>query len=137
MVHALREARRVLQPDGLLLELRSGPVHRRIGIEVAGQYQQLAVMGESLHDEHAANRAIAEVLNLGLFKLLARTQVNCNRIMSVKDFKVWLLDFAYDRATPPERLIQTVEQAYGSKGRGKKIVVKGPLVLKILKKMGT
>ena len=66
-------------------------------------------MGESLHDDHAANRAIAEVLNLGLFKLLARTQVNCNRIMSVKDFKVWLLDFAYDRATPLERLIQTVE----------------------------
>ncbi len=46
MVHALREAHRVLKPDGLLLDLRPGPVHRRVGIEVYGHYEQLAIMGE-------------------------------------------------------------------------------------------
>jgi len=135
MVHALHETHRVLKPDGLLLDLRPGPVHRRIGLETDGQYEQLAIMGEKLDDDHAANRAVAEMIRAGLFKSISRTQFNCNRTMALKDFEDWLATFAHDRAAPQERLIRTVTQAYKSEGKGKKIVVKGPLVLKVLRKV--
>ena len=135
MVHALRETHRVLKTDGLLLDLRPGPVHRRIGIEVDGQYEQLAIMGEQLLDDYAANRAVAEVIQEGLFKPVSRTQFNCNRTMALRDFASWLADFADDRAAPQERLIQTITRAYKSRSKRKKIVVKGPLVLKVLRKV--
>jgi len=135
MVHALREAHRVLKRDGLLLDLRPGSVHRRIGIEADGHYEQLAIMDEKLEDDHAANRAVAEMIRAGLFKSISRSQFNCNRIIPLKDFIDWLADFANDRADPYERLIQTVTQAYKLKGKRKRIVAKGPLVLKILQKV--
>jgi hypothetical protein len=135
MVHALRETHRVLKADGLLLDLRPGPVHRRIGIEVDGQYEQLAIMGEQLHDDYAANRVVAEVIQEGLFKLVSRTQFNCNRTMALRDFASWLADFADDRAAAQGRFIQTITHAYNSRGKRKKIVVKGPLVLKVLRKV--
>ncbi|HEX9331595.1 MAG TPA: hypothetical protein VF896_06890 [Anaerolineales bacterium] len=135
MVHALHETHRVLKPNGLLLDLRPGPVHRHVGIEVDGQYRQLAVMKESLEDDYAANRALAEVIREGAFKPLARIQVNCNRVMALKDFPNWLTDFPNDRDALQERLIHTVEHAFKeAKGNRKKIVVKGPLVLRVLRK---
>jgi len=136
MVHALRETHRVLEPDGLLLDLRPGPVHRRIGIEVDGQYRQLAIMDESLEDDYAANRAVAEVIQKGWYKPISRTQVKCNRNMALNDFASWLADFPTGRGATQERLIRTVEDAFEqAKGKTKKIIVKGPLVLRILKKI--
>jgi hypothetical protein len=135
MVHALREAHRVLKRDGLLLDLRPGPVHRRVGIEVDGQYRQVAIMSESLKDDFAANRAVREVLQEGLFKHVSRIQVNCNRIMALKDFAAWLADFPIDRGALQERLVRTIERSFKANGKRKKIVVKGPLVLKVLKKV--
>ena len=102
-----------------------------------GKYKQVAVMGEQLGDDYAANRAVAEAIEKKWFKLASRTQVNCNRVMGLKDFDGWLSDFVSDRGVPRERLLRTVEQAYEAKGRRKKIVVKGPLVLKALKKLET
>jgi SAM-dependent methyltransferase len=136
MVHALRETHRVLKPDGLLLDLRPGPVHRRVGIEVDSQYKQLALMNESLEDDHAANRAVAEIVHEGWFKLVSRIQVNCDRTMPLKDFASWLADFPAERSAPQERLIRIVEHAFEeATGKGKKIVVKGPLILKVLEKI--
>ena len=135
MVHALREAHRVLKKDGLLLDLRPGPVHRRIGMEVDGEYRQLAIMRESLADDYAANRAVAEVIREDWFKPVSRTQVNCNRIMALKDFEDWLADFPSERGGQQGQLVQTVTRAYEAKGKGKRIVVKGPLVLKVLRKV--
>jgi SAM-dependent methyltransferase len=136
MVHALREAHRVLKPDGLLLDLRPGAVHRRVGIEVDSQYKQLAIMNESLKDDYAANRAVTEIIREGLFKTISRIKVNCNRSMALTDFPSWLADFTTDRDARPERLIRIVERAFEEgKGKRKKIVVKGPLILKVLKKI--
>ena len=138
MVHALREAHRVLKPDSLLLDLRPAPVHRRVGVEVDGQYHQIAVMNESLEDDYAANRSVAEVTQEGLFKLIARKQFNCNRAMALKDFASWLADFPSDRSAMKEQLIHTIERAFKEiEGRQKKILVKGPLILKTLKKVSS
>jgi hypothetical protein len=53
----------------------------------------------------------------------------------LKDFATWLADFASDRGARQERLVRTVEHAFEVKGKGRKIVVKGPLVLKVLRKV--
>ena len=66
MVHALRQARRVLKNDGYLLDLRPAPVHRRIGLESAGSYHELAVMEEEFDDDYAANHAVAQMVDAGL-----------------------------------------------------------------------
>ena len=136
MVHALREAYRVLKPDGLLLDLRPAPVHRRVGVEVDGQYHQIAIMNESLEDDYAANQAVARVTQEGLFKRIARRQFNCDRVMALKDFASWLADFSDDRGAAKEQLIHTVERAFKEiEARQKKIVVRGPLILKVLQKV--
>ena len=136
MVHALREAHRVLKPDGLLLDLRPGAVHRRVGIAVDSQHKQLAIMTESLKDDYAANRAVAEIIREGLFKTVSRIQFNCNRTMALTDFSSWLADFPTDRDARQERLIRIVERAFEEvNGKRKKIVVRGPLILKVLKKI--
>jgi hypothetical protein len=137
MVHALDEAHRVLKSDGLLIDLRPAPVHRRVGIEVEGQFRQLARMNESLIDDFTANRAVAEVLRERRFKAISRTQFSCNRVMQFKDFKGWLADFPVDRAALQERLIQTVERAFASENKRGRLVVKGPLILNVLRKLGS
>ena len=67
------------------------------------QYKQLAIMNESLKDDYAANRAVAEIIQEGLFKTVSRIQVNCNRSMALTDFSGWLADFRTDRDARPER----------------------------------
>ena len=66
MVHALREAHRVIKPNGILIDLRPALVHRRVGIERAGRFRQLGRMYESLDDDREANRSVAYVLRAGL-----------------------------------------------------------------------
>jgi len=49
------------------------------------------------------------VIQKGWYKPISRTQVNCNRIMALKDFASWLADFPTGRGAIQERLIRTVE----------------------------
>lgn len=95
-------------------------------------------MSESLVDDYAANRAILTVRREHLLKLIWRSQFNCNRAMAVKDFADWLADFQSDSSVQQERLIRRAERTFKEiKGNKKKILVKGPLVLKVLKKIAT
>src|SRR5215470_15507390 len=95
MVHALHEACRVLQPNGILFDLRPAPVHRRVGIQSAAGYQEIAVMREYLQDDYAANRAVKQVLREGLLRSEKYLEFNCNRVVdSLKEFRLWLEDFA-------------------------------------------
>jgi hypothetical protein len=56
--------------------------------------------------------------------------------MALKDFAGWLVDSPTDREAAQERLIHRVELAFRkAKGKRRKIVVKGPLILRILVKM--
>lgn len=138
MVHALHEAHRVLKPNGLLMDLRPAAVHRRVGIERGGRYQQLGTMREKLDDDRAANRAVAHVVQEGLFKAEWRTQVDCKRVMDTRDdFQAFIDEFAQlgGDLPPHDWLIQRVEQAFKAQRGNMKIVVRGPLVLKVLRKL--
>ena len=136
MVHALHEAQRVLQPNGILIDLRPAPVHRRVRIQSDAGYQQLGVMREVLDDDYAANRAVKQILNEGLFKPEWRIEFNCNRVMDTfKEFQLWLMDFV-DRARipPQEWLLKRVARAYHAAPGKKKIIVSAPLILRTLRK---
>jgi hypothetical protein len=70
MVHALREIRRVLVPDGILIDMR--PIFDRWQIEVSsacevrgtGRVQDFPI---AVADDEAANRAIAQAAGKGWF----------------------------------------------------------------------
>src|SRR5262245_56435248 len=65
MVHALREAWRVLRPGGIAIDLRPAVVHRRVRVVRDGQPLPLGTMRESLADQRAAERAVARVTRGG------------------------------------------------------------------------
>jgi SAM-dependent methyltransferase len=70
MVHALREIRRVLKPDGILIDIRPMMDRWRVGVTSAresretGRVQDFAA---GLADDAAANRAITQAAENGWF----------------------------------------------------------------------
>src|SRR5258708_18517717 len=137
MVHALQEARRVIKPGGILIELRPAPIHRRVWITSGGGDQLLGAMSEVLDDDRAANQAVAEVLRSGLFTREWRIQFPCDRVMNnVEDFAKFLETFAALGKKLPSHdiLIRRLESAYRSTRGRKRIVVRAPLVLNLLRK---
>jgi hypothetical protein len=140
MVHALHEAQRVLQPNGILFDLRPAPVHRRVGIQSLAGVQEIGAMREDLTDDYFANRAVKQVLREGLFKSEKFTQFNCNRVMdSLKEFQTWLLDFTTlgrERSSAHDWLSERVERTYQAIPGKKKIIVHSPLILRRLRNLG-
>ncbi|SRR6266498_453247 len=137
MVHALHEANRVLKQGGVLIDLRPAPVHRRVGIEVHGDFRLVAKMNEKFDEDYAADRAVVEVINEGILKPQSRLRFDCKRVMgSQKDFHLWMDEFAFIAGLPSqESLIQKVELAYKSTFGRKRIVVRAPLILRVLQKI--
>jgi hypothetical protein len=138
MVHALHEAQRVLQLNGILFDLRPAPVHRRVGIQSAAGYREIGVMRENLEDDYAANRAVKQVLREGLFNSERFVQFNCNRVLdSLNEFRIWLADFEERGRIPAQvQLLDRVERAYPTIPGRKKIIVSAPLMLRRLRNLG-
>ena len=136
MVHALHEAQRVLRPEGLLIDLRPAAVHRQVGITQADSYRPLGVMRETFDADRAADRAVTQVESEGRLKAEGRTVFPCNRIMdSLDEFREWLADFVKLGKLPShEWLVRRVERALDVAGGKARIVVSGPLVLRVLRK---
>jgi len=136
MVHALREAQRVLKRGGLLVDLRPAVVHRRVGVTHAGRYRLLGVMRETFDDDRAADRAVTQVEREGRFKAEGRTVFACNRIMdSLGEFQEWLADSVKRGKLPAhDWLIRRLERALDLAGAKTRVVVSGPLVLRVLRK---
>lgn len=142
MVHALRQARRVLKSDGYLLDLRPAPVHRHIGLESAGSYHELAVMEEEFDDDYAANHAVEQMVDAGLLKLSTRIRFDCTRRMDrFIDFQRWLDEYVrLTKVQRPERLLEKIKdglrtQRASAAQDGKiRIVVLGPVDLRVLLK---
>lgn len=136
MVHALYEAHRVLKPNGLLIDLRPAAVHRRVGVTEADGSRLPWVMRETFEDDHAADRAVAKVTREGRFKAEGRTRFTCNRVMNTLDeFQEWLYDFVdKGKFQSHDWLTKRVERALDATTGKTKIVVSGPLVLRVLRK---
>lgn len=94
------------------------------------------MMREKFDDDRAADRAIAQVRREGLFKAEGRTRFDCNRVMdSLDEFRDWIAEFVtLGKLSSHDWLVQRVEGARNLKGGKTKIVVRGPLVLRVLRK---
>lgn len=139
MVHALRQARRVLKSDGYLLDLRPAPVHRHVGLESAGSYHELAVMEEGFVDDYKANEAVEQMVDTGLLKLSTRIRFDCTRRMDrFIDFQRWLDEYIrLTKVQRPERLVEKIKDGLriAASHDGKiRIVVLGPVDLRVLLK---
>jgi SAM-dependent methyltransferase len=137
MVHALREVHRVLKPNGILIDLRPAAKHRRVGLGVGKRWQSVGVMRETFEDDWAANRAVREVLRLGLFRRQGRSEFNSDRVMdSTEDFRAWLDEFTQLGGLPShEWLIKRLEHAQKTLSTRRKITVRGPLIMGVMKKL--
>jgi hypothetical protein len=136
MVHALREAHRVLKGEGLLIDLRPAAVHRRAGITEGSAYRLRWVMRETFDDDLAANRAVTHVVREGWFKAAGRTRFPCYRVFDTLDeFQEWLTDFVKrGKCEPHDWLVRRVEREFILHGGKPGIVVSAPLDLRLLKK---
>src|SRR3970040_2200689 len=95
MVHALQEAHRVLRPNGVLIDLRPAPAHRRVGLQRGRRWTLIATMKEDLTDDHMANQAVKTAVGRGLFRggLYDRFDVT-RHVGSLSSFRAWLEEFA-------------------------------------------
>ena len=132
MVHALSEARRVLRPGGILIDLRPAAQHRRVGVLGDGRTTWLGRMREEFDEDRAAGRAVAEVLRRGELRRAARIVFSCRRVMdTLADLKAFLNDM---RVQPHDWLVERVRRSLALGRRGRRIVVEAPLVARVLLK---
>ena len=136
MVHALREAHRVLKAGGILIDLRPAAKHRRAGLSQGKSWRQVGVMQEEFDNDHAASRAVTEAMRAGLFRRKSRIEFDLDRVMDgMDDFRAWLDEFVAQGKLPPQEwLFKRLEAAYNQQITKTKIAVRGPMLLAVLSK---
>lgn len=93
-------------------------------------------MRESFEDDHAADRAVAQVVRDGLFRPEHCVKFDCYRVMdTIEDFREWLDDFiAKGNFESHDWLVHRVQSEVELADGRSKIVVSAPLVLQALRK---
>ena len=136
MVHALTEAQRSLKPNGILIDLRPSPKARQVGLGVGRNWESQGAMRETFEEDYASNRAVKQVISSGFFKLESSTTFELDRVMdTLDDFRKMLSDFSVERLNNHLWLIEKIEKMQKETGSRKKITVRGPMVLNVLKKI--
>ena len=137
MVHALREAHRLLKPNGILLDVRPAEKHRRAGVGEGKRWQFVGAMREDFSDDHAADRAVKQVLHTGLFRLESQSEFDLDRLMdTLQDFRLWLEEFAQLGNFPShDWLYRRMERFLAKKREGTRITVRGQLKIASLRKL--
>ena len=140
MVHALTEAHHCLKPNGILVDLRPSPMRRNvgryIGLGVGKNWESVGPMTENFEADFASNRAVKQVIKQGLFQKESSRTFEIERVMNTpNELREWLVSFSEERLTNHQWLLEKIEQKIKETGTRKKITIKGPMVLNILRKL--
>lgn len=136
MVHALTEAHQSLKTNGILIDLRPSPRRRQVGLGVGKHWEALGAVRETFEIDHASNRAVKQAVKSGLFQLASSTTFELERVMdTLDDFREWLANFSEERLTDHQWLVDKIEKVQKKTGTRKKIAMRGPMVLNVLKKL--
>ncbi len=137
MVHALKEAHRVLKPNGLLIDLRPAPAHRRLGLGDGRRWREVGPLHEALDDDFAADEAVSRMVRDHYLDPEKRMRFQLDRVMdTMEDAQAFMEDFDQRRDIPTHApLLERVEQERARLGRPKKITIRGPMKLVVLRKL--
>lgn len=94
-------------------------------------------MKEFLDDDRAANAAIKTAIGEKLFKPQAYNSIDLRRhVDTISDFRAWLQEFSALGAFPPhDWMLPRVEAALAKASRKAKIVARGALEIRVLRKV--
>ena len=133
MVHALREAHRVLQSHGRLVDLRPADRDRQVRIYARRAWQPLGRILVNDVDVRAADGALERAVDRGLYYPVASRTLRVRRHFStLRDWREYLAGLTSSRPEPG--LQERVHQAFRSSAGLRRIVVEIDLTLRVLTK---
>ena len=135
MVHALREAHRVITPNGVVVEMRPSAVHRRVAVERGKRRSHVGLMRENFKREYQADRAVARTVREGLFDEERVRDFSCTRIMdTLGDYRTWLDDFYTLTDSPShEWLVARIQRALEASPAASRIIITAPVTVRLLR----
>jgi hypothetical protein len=136
MVHALREAWRVLKPNGILIDLRPAIRHCRVGVLHARCFGGLGTTVETFDGSRAANRAVAHVLAKKLFRQARRNEIECDIVFdSPAALREWIVAYTdVHGSLAHERLVRRAVVASRRQDSDSRLAARITLVMRVLVK---
>jgi hypothetical protein len=135
MVHALKQAHSMMQPEGLLINVHNIPVphvievHSDLTVIMAGWL----IDSTDYDEERFAFNALAQVVSEGYFLLENERDFSFNvYVDDVQELQEWLAEW-WETAVLPNKTIQRVEDILRQVGQAANVVLKVPTRMTKLK----
>ena len=133
MVHALSEIRRVLAPEGVLIDLRPFSDEWRIEVVSVRETREtghVTPQPVGVADDEAANRAMADVESRGWFRREADTSFPIHYVWdTASEMETWIAEEWEGVATLSEDVMRTTRSAWALSDADSQVRVKVKMVI--------
>ncbi len=138
MVHALKHAHSMLQPEGLLFNVHDIPVHHVVEVHSAQSVNKAGWLMDStdFDNERFAFNALAQVVLEHYFMLVDERDFNVNiHVDNMQELQEWLAE-RWETAVIPESTIQRVDDILRQVEQPAHVVLKVPTRMTKLRAIG-
>ncbi|MGD2159423.1 MAG: hypothetical protein PVG32_21280 [Anaerolineales bacterium] len=125
MVHALQQTYKILQPNGLLINVHDLPIPQVIEVHSPESVHKVGWLmdSEDFDNERAATNALTQVVADGYFDLEDERELMINIYMDdLSELWEWLAEW-WETAILPERIVQRIEELIHEVGPSVRIVL--------------